>query len=334
MRPRLSLIQLSSEGCRHPATPMPARCEQRFLRGFLVLYLAWSGLTLEAAQRELIRDPHFQSGFHLLETKPGRHSVYGELRGLNPARPVWDLAQWSSRFPLQPSNCLSTKASVVWTNGAKTILVGASGGPAADLSLAVNAGAEYPRARPSGAEPWVHLLVQQDLENPPSLGELTACGFHVEARLKRSKLVNTNDYSPSRHAAQYLVYLTVANRNPKAPGYQECFWFGIPIYDNRDRVVPAYEAQDFGDTKLFIFTPASDNFSHKSTHEGDWVVFEKDLLPLMRQGLEHARAKGFIKGSGDLADYRPLGIFIGWEVPGVFDVDLQIRNLSLKAVAP
>ncbi len=25
MRPRLSLIQLSSEGCRHPATPMLAR---------------------------------------------------------------------------------------------------------------------------------------------------------------------------------------------------------------------------------------------------------------------------------------------------------------------
>ena len=53
----------------------------------------------------------------------------------------------------------------------------------------------------------------------------------------------------------------------------------------------------------------------------------------MRQGLEHARAKGFIEGSKDLADYRPLGIFIGWEVPGVFDVELQIRNLSLKAIA-
>ena len=50
----------------------------------------------------------------------------------------------------------------------------------------------------------------------------------------------------------------------------------------------------------------------------------------MRQGLEHARTKGFIKGSPDFADYRPLGIFIGWEVPGMFDVDLQIRNLDLK----
>jgi hypothetical protein len=39
-----------------------------------------------------------------------------------------------------------------------------------------------------------------------------------------------------------------------------------------------------------------------------------------------------MKGSKDLADYRPFGIFIDWEVPGMFDVDLQIRNLSLKAI--
>jgi hypothetical protein len=50
----------------------------------------------------------------------------------------------------------------------------------------------------------------------------------------------------------------------------------------------------------------------------------------MHEGLEHAWAKGFIKGSKDLTDYQPLGIFIGWEVPGMFDVDLQIRNLSLR----
>lgn len=210
--------------------------------------------------------------------------------------------------------------------------MGTPGSPEADLSLAINAGAEYPRARQSGHEPWVHLLVQQDFEQPPALAELGFCRFRLDARLKRSRLVSTNDYSPARHAAQYFVYFTVANRNPKALGYGECFWFGIPVYDDRQRVVPDYEAQDFGETKLFIFTPASDHFARQSTHDGEWVTFEQDLLPWMRLGLEHARAKGFIKGSPDLADYRPLGIFIGWEVPGTFDVDLQIRNLSLQAL--
>jgi hypothetical protein len=282
----------------------------------------------------LVADPHFERGFYLLEPAPGKRIVYGELHGLQSGTPAWDLAQWSSRLPLKQTDESRTGPTVVWSNSAKVIVLGKPGNAAADLSLAVNAGVEYAQSRKSTGEPWVHLLVQQDFKEPPALAPLNALKFHMEGRLKRSRLLSTNDYSPSIHAAQFLVYLTVANRNPKAAGYQECFWFGVPVYDNRERVVSAYEAQDFGETKLFIFTPSSDTFVSKSTHDGGWVTFEKDLLPLMRKGLDHARAKGFIKGSTQLADYRPLGIFIGWEVPGMFDVAFQIRNLSLKAASP
>ena len=238
-----------------------------------------SALASTAAERELIRDAHFQAGFYLLEPKPGKRVVYGELEGLVAAKPAWDLAQWSSRFPLQPGERLSAPQTLVCTNNARSVVVGTPGSTAADLSLAVHAGAEYPRARKLASEPWVHLLVQQDLENPPALSELRALRFHLEARLKRSELVNTKDYSPALHAAQYLVYLTIANRNPKAAGYGECFWFGVPVYDDRHRVVPAYEAQDFGETRLFIFTPASDTFARRSTHDQEWVAFERDLPP-------------------------------------------------------
>ena len=147
---------------------------------------------MAAGERELVRDPHFPNGFYLLEPKPGKRVVYGELKGLDPAKPVWDLAQWSSRFPLQPGECRSSSQTLVCANSAKNIVVGTPGSSAADLSLAVNAGAEYRRARKSSNEPRVHLLVQQDFENPPALAELRACAFHLEARLKRSALVNTH----------------------------------------------------------------------------------------------------------------------------------------------
>jgi len=300
-------------------------------RGIFLIAVATT-MAQGATERELVRDPHFRGGFNLLAPAPGKRVVYGEIPGLNPGTPLWDLAQWSSRLPLQMTNSVVTKEGIISSNLAKCVQAGAPGSSAADLALAVNAGTEYQRARKSTSEPWVHLLVQQDLADPPSLGDLLSFRFHLETRLKRSCLVNSNDYIPGIHAAQFLVYLTVANRNPKSAGYQECFWFGIPVYDNRNPIIPAYEAQDFGDTKLFIFTPSSATFANQSTHGGEWVTFEKDLLPLMRQGLEHAKQKGFIKGSSELSDYRPLGIFIGWEVPGTFDVDLQIRNLSLKAL--
>lgn len=302
-----------------------------FIRVALAMVLS-TVCSIHAADRELIRDPQFHNGFTLLEPQPGNRVPYGELAGNSKGgSPVWDLAQWSSRFPLRATDRLPVTTAAVYSNAAKLVVIGSLSTTNGDLALRVNAEAEYPRARKSSAEPWVHLLVQQDFSFPPSLGEMERCNFRVEARLKHSRLVSTNDYSPSIHAAQFLIYMTIANQNPKAKGFQECFWFGIPVYDNRARVVPAYEAQDFGDTKLFIFTPSSDTFADGSLHDGQWVTFEKDLMPLFRRGLEHARARGFIRGSSELNDYRLLGVFIGWEVPGRFDVEVELRNLSLKA---
>src|ERR1041384_5463661 len=148
----------------------------------LLFVLAFTSIC-DAAERELIRDPHFQGGFHLLAPKPGNRVVYAESTGLAAGKPVWDLAQWSSRFPLQPTNCFSTDQTRVCSNSSKIIVVGKSDSAEADLSLAINAGIEYPQARKSTSEPWVHLLVQQDLSEPPALAPLTAFNFHVEAHL-------------------------------------------------------------------------------------------------------------------------------------------------------
>src|SRR6185312_1928272 len=75
-------------------------------------------------ERELINDNHFQQGFVLWETPPGKHVQYGQLSGITNAPPVWGLSQWSSRFPLA-ANAGTTLAdgSIVWSNDAKTVTV-------------------------------------------------------------------------------------------------------------------------------------------------------------------------------------------------------------------
>jgi len=290
--------------------------------------------TTDVTERELIRDPHFQNGFLLLEPKPGKRVVYGEATDdTASAKPVWDLCQWSSRFPLEAVRAKRPPhGALCFTNAAKRVALGTPGSAEADLSLGVNASVEYAgRARKNSGEPWVHLLVQQEFEQPPSLADLASCHFQVEARLTRSKLFRTDDYTPSLHAAQFLIYLTVANRNPRSPGFGQYYWFGIPLYDDRERFVPAYQAEDFGDTKMFIYTLSSEVFTKQSAHDGQWVTFAKELEPLLREGLAAGWQRGFMAGSRDVADYRVTGIVIGWEVPGIFDVELQLRNLSLRA---
>ena len=81
---------------------------------------------------------------------------------------------------------------------------------------------------------------------------------------------------------------------------------------------------------MFIYTLSSDVFAKASTHDGDWVTFAADLRSLLEEGLKAGWKAGFMSGSRELADYRLTGIFIGWEVPGIFDVEIQIRNLSLE----
>lgn len=284
----------------------------------------WAGTP--GSERQLINDSHFRHGFTLWETTPGKHVRYGELKGFEPgANPGWGLSQWSSKFPLDPMTAIRTGDQLICSNSAKCIMQSKE----VDLSLALTTLPEYgPRARVR-ADPWVHLLVEQEFEQPPQIAKLAAATLHIEARLVRSRNLHQGDYTPDVHAAQFQIFFTVQNRNRQSPGYGDLVWFGVPIYDNRDRFPKAFKAQDFGGTAKFIFTPGGETFTTRSAHDNRWIVINKDLLPLMREALETAWSRGFLKASKDFADYAIGGMNMGWELPGTFDVEMQVRGLSL-----
>ena len=108
------------------------------------------------------------------------------------------------------------------------------------------------------------------------------------------------------------------------------FDVGIPLYDDRSRFPKEHKAQDFGGTAMFIFTPGGEVFADRSAHDRDWITIDKDLRPLFVESLETAWQRGFLRESRDLADYRITGMNLGWEVPGLFDVAVQVRDLSLE----
>ena len=285
-----------------------------------------------AGARELIRDPHFRGGFLVLDPRPGQRVVSGELAGGEPAvKPVWDLAQWSSKFPLAIApGCRHTNGALAFTNAAKQVVIGRLGGGEGDLFLGVNASVEYgARARQEG-EPWVHLLVQQEFSAPPSLAELRAARLHIAARLVRSRAVKTSDYSPGKHAAQFQLFFTVQNHNRQSPGFGHLLWFGVPLYDDRHRIPVGHKSKDTAGSEMFIFTPDGSCYTSLSAHDGGWVTVDKDLLPLLREALETAWARGFLTESRAMADYRITGLNLGWEVPGIFDAEMQVRDLSFK----
>lgn len=286
------------------------------------------------AGRELIRDPHFQQGFWALEPQLGKRVVSVRLPGwVSSAEPVWDLAQWSSKYPLDLA-CRRELGTwkLAWTNAAKSVLLGLPGAPEGELVLAVEASAEYGTRARRAEEPWVHLLVQQEFADPPALSELASARLRLQAKLLRSSLLRTEDYSPDRHAAQYQAFFTVQNRNRTSPGFGQYLWFGVPLYDDRHRSPSAHVAKDTGGTGMFIYTPPSTAYTAQSAHDGQWIKIDRDLLPLMREGLAAAWGQGFLVQSKSLADYRITGMNLGWEVPGTFNVALAVKGMSLTVV--
>ena len=285
----------------------------------------------EPAGVELVGDPHFALGLRVQDPKPGKIVYTGTLQPPGVTQPpVWSLAQWNSRHSIAGAEPRTLPSGAVeWSNAAKTIRIGPPGSDDADLTLAVNTSAEYSRIR-ARTDPWVHLLVQQRFTEQPAVSAVEALWVRVSVRLLRSQLNDVPGYNPRIHAAQFVLYLSVQNLNRASKGYGDFLYFGVPLYDNRfPNGTPRFTAPD--QVGKFIFNPGSAEYLARTPHCGEWVSVDRDVLPLILEGLRTAWDRSFLSDSKDLADYRIAGMNMGWEVPGPFDVTMQVRDLSIRA---
>jgi len=160
------------------------------------------------------------------------------------------------------------------------------------------------------------------------VSNLSTARFRVSARLLESRLQRTPEYTTRLHAAQFQVFLNVQNLNRESPGYGDFLYLGIPLYDSRYPVPHRFTAPD--QVGKFIYTPGGAVYTDKRMADGDWISLDKDVLPIIRKGLEKAWASGFLQASRNLADYYISAMNMGWEVPGILDVSAQVRDLSLR----
>ena len=137
------------------------------------------------------------------------------------------------------------------------------------------------------------------------------------------------DYDPSLHSSMFLWYITVSDLTDTS----EYFWFGLPIYDNRHAFSPEFAQQDGGkedSTSSFIYNPAADTFLDIPVVEGTPNLLNRDMLPTIQYAFKLAQERGFMKNT----KYENLGItsmYIGWELPGTFDVGMDVQNMRLLA---
>ncbi len=291
---------------------------------------------------ELITDRHFTRGFVALDPDTGE--PLGAMNpGFSAGDPVWDLGQWGSLTSLDAvTPTILPSGAWRWEDAYGAVTIGPEGSTEADLSLRVNAYEEYGGVyrSPDSTRTWVHLLGEQRISPPgaqgpgcPPLSQLSSLDFSVDARLLFDERNIQPGYDPSQHAASYLIYFTVQNLNSASPGYGDYLWFGLTLYDDRDPMPGLYVANDGGTGKL-IYNIGLAPLSSASLDDGQWHTLRADLLPYILDALEEAWSRGYLPDSRDLVDCRIGGMHLGWEVPGLSNVELQIRDLSLTYTSP
>jgi hypothetical protein len=304
----------------------------------LVLLANWGSDTTSRTV-PLLDDVRFEQGFKVWSAKPGRHVQEGVIRPAEDAGtdPIWGLAQWHSRFSLAEANGERLpNGSLRFADGAKAVTFHTST-QEADLSFLLAGNTEYAGQAPAAGEPWPHLLAERKLLQHPAINEMESLPFTIRYRLVRATVHRPDGFDRDRHTAQFVFYLTVQNRNPRSKGFGDYFWFSVPLYDTRYRLPRAHKAVDkitdrIPATGKFIFNPGGERYTRDSAHDGQWVTIDRDLLPLIMEGLETAWRAGYLPDSRNKSDYRLMDMNTGWEVTGTVDAEMQIAGLRLEAV--
>ena len=309
---------------------MPGARRRRFLAGAAAAVVAASAAAAES--RELLRDHRFNHGFGALGAK-AEDGEAGQIRSAGPAgRPDWQVAQWHSRFGF--TNLVAARGQALCvSNEARWLRLEATTAGEATLTLGVDSRPEYDgRPRRSAGEPWVHLLVQQAINGAPSLAETASLRLRFEVCLREAATFRPDGYSASLHAAQFQVVLTLNNTRRDSRGFGDYLWFVVPVYDDRHDLPPEYVAQDFAVTQgKLIYNPGAAALGLKPMRVGEWQAVDCELRTWLERALRTAWSQGYLRDSRDLGDYRVAHINLGWEVPGLNRVAMDVRGLSLAA---
>ncbi|MEQ4206735.1 hypothetical protein [Actinopolymorpha sp. B9G3] len=203
------------------------------------------------------------------------------------------------------------------------------------LWLEAMASAEYDRPRQPG-EPWPHLLVEQVWGAAGvRLVDLAKLQFGLTARVDHVvNCMSPAEYDPGLHAAQVTAYFTLQNRNESSPDYGNLVWFGVPVVDNRYDIPPAHYAEDAGHTgptNQFIAVMPGSEFWDRSIKDGRWHSIRTDLLPFLHHAFSVAQQGGYLPRTR-VEELRITTFNFGWELPGAFDVALQVKPLTAVAV--
>lgn len=286
---------------------------------------------------EILKDTKFENGFGVMGGVNGdrevTYDIYKELNMPNQTQKFsWRIAQWATRHALQNElDVINSNEFISFENISKQIIVDKK---TRKLSLNAMTSNEYEKPR-NASDPWVHLLIEQVFEEKQKIPFKNMKELNMSMEFSVNKCEDKmpqKNYDKNIYAAQAVWYITVENSKSKEispEGRPDYFWFGIPVFDNRGLNKETNYHLDFN-TKKLIYSMGAENFYNPySTVVGNEYKFNYNVLSEIKKAFDLAKENDFLPGA-EFDDMVIGSMNAGWEIPGIFDVNLDIKKISIN----
>lgn len=291
-------------------------------------------------QRQIILDNCFHNGFAVKPQTDGNNDIIGYLTCDNAhlVKPSNVLAQWYCGYWRQDDKREYDRHNILngyklvdgdcyeWGDASKKLRLNYASG---SLEMALDASKEYKSDRKRG-EPWPHILIEYQTETC-FLTQVKTVTLDLGFMLRKLQC-NMNAVDDSLHAAQLVWYAIIRNCNTKKNDYGKYIWFGCNLYDSRYPQTPFMAFMDGGkeiNTGTLIYQPASAEYLNEQTVLNKHQEVHFDLTNHLSRAFTVAREQGVLTDS-DYSDMAITGGNFGWEIPGTYDVSVEIDKMELN----
>ncbi|HLT00256.1 MAG TPA: hypothetical protein VK005_02080 [Acholeplasma sp.] len=291
---------------------------------------------------ELLDDSSFETGFHLLGINPevDKRTFYRHLdydnKALKSDRIIWQMAQWWTPYNVVNASYKEENNNFLYQTPSRLIGVNPK---EKKLIMHLSGSKEYPNgARSKVSDPWSHLLIEQDFKQSVNLLDLEKLEVELTFNIEKVIDKHNGDFNPNFHAAQFLWYFVITDisqDNNKYIGYgnfKEFFWFGVPLFDSRHDFISETMHVDqggIGTTGRLIYSMPNNVYLKEKIEFGKEYKIKVDILPYVIKAKDYALQNGYLL-KHDHAHYQIGYMNFGWEIPGMYDVESYIKDMSIK----
>lgn len=303
--------------------------------------------------RELLADLNFSRGFAVTpfhsNSSGGAKVGYLDYDGKKAeGDALWTLAQWgctnniyTDALYLREGNLLS------YTDAGKKLTVDTS--RTGCITLGIKGSKEYPLdeqgkvpERTDATANWPHILIEQTIGE--EIGDADSVYMEIEYQVTECERFVDESYGdpdPQLNAAQFQWFVTLTNTDESSESYGGTMWFGFSMFDTRSMngFPPGTASYDGGkedSTGLFIYMFSLSQVNDMSGCEvsgissvvGETVSVKVDIKKFLRTALKIAQQQGAMAGA--TVEHLKIGSTnIGWELPGNYDVSVEIHSMNM-----